>query len=196
MKRKQLIEDIAYIKDVIHSSLCYTNLSGNAAIVSGFIALLGCTISYFSTQRFDFTEDWNLMLIWSCVFLISLAAHIYFIVRKARKNSEPVLSRLARLVLYALCPPLLVGAFLTVFCYLSNTSILLPAVWLLCYGLGVWSAGLFSIPESRWLGAAFIITGIITIFGLNHYGIIILAIAFGGYHIVYGWRLLARYGRE
>lgn len=194
MKRQQLIEDIQYIKNVINSSLCYTNLSGTAAIISGIMAIIGCILAYICLQiPSNPNIFWQLFIIGTLVFCISLVAHIYFIMRKARQNNEPVLSRLAKLALYALSPPLFVGGILTIFMIHHNVMIWLPAVWMICYGLGVWSAGLFSISEARWLGATFIITGIATLFWLTDYGLIMLAVSFGGYHILYGWRLLLRY---
>ncbi len=195
MKQKQLMQDIQYIKDVIHSSLHYTNLSGIAAILSGIVAIIGCGCSYFIMQQHAVQSiSWELVAIWTLVFLASVIANVYFICRKARKTGEPAWSRLARLIIYALSPSFLVGASFTLFLAYEGHALWIPGFWMVTYGLGVWSAGLFSIPEPRWLGAAFMITGLITLFFFVEYSLIMLAISFGCYHIIYGIRLFLRYG--
>ena len=201
MKRETLVEDIKYIKEVISSSMYYTNLSGIAAIISGMAALLGCLISYLvlrkpapANSQISNSILYELSLTWVWVFCISVIAHIYFIVRKAKKTGEPAWSRLARLIIYALSPPLLIGAALTVFLAVHQQMLWIPAAWMISYGLGVWSAALFSIKEPRWLGASFIITGMITLFFLPQQSLTMLAVSFGGYHIIYGLRLIVRYG--
>ncbi len=197
MKRQQLIEDIAYIKSVINSSLHYTNLSGIAAVISGIAALFGASFSLIMFEETDFyamEKMIDFIIVWILVFFISVFAHIYFINRKARKNGELAWSRLSRLIVYALSPSLILGFFMTIFFLQKNQFSYIPPLWMISYGLGVWSAGLFSIPEPRWLGASFMVTGLFTLFFLLDYNFIMLAISFGGYHIVYGLRLIFRYG--
>lgn len=200
MDRQELIDDIKYIKDVISSSTSYTNISGIAAIVSGIIAIAGCVVSARIMEQWTITENvlnahiYPLTAIWLSVFFLSIVANLYFIFRKAKKTGEPVWSRLARLILYALSPPLLLGGFLTIFLVDHQQSLWIPASWMLMYGMGIWSAGLFSIPESRCLGALFMITGLLTLFFFSAHSLIAMGIAFGVYHIVYGIRIYYVYG--
>ena len=195
MERQQLIEEINYIKQVISSSTHYTNLSGTAAIISGVAALVGCLVSFYLPEQagcpcFNF----KLIAIWLAVFIISVTANIYFIIRKAKKTGQPAWSRLTRLILFALSPPLLIGGILTIFFVLQNNLIWIPATWMISYGMGVWSAALFSISEPRWLGAAFMLIGLITLFFFHEINLVMLSISFGVFHIIYGLRLLLRYG--
>lgn len=200
MNQQQILEDIAYIKEVISSSFRYTNLSGIAAIVSGVCALAGCVGSVLLVQKCTVsaadiaTHFWPLSAIWLMVFLIAALAHIRFIVRKARNSGQPAWSRLAKLILYAFSPSFFLGILLTLFLLTQRQVLWIPAVWMITYGLGVWSAGLFSVPEPRWLGALFMLTGIATLFCLQQYSIPMLALSFGVYHVVYGVRIYRKYG--
>lgn len=198
MEREQLIDDIKYIKDVITSSINYTNLSGIAAIISGASALLGSIIHYL-IQKEETHEILDILplkptIVWIVVFIISLISHLYFVFQKAKKYDIPVWSRLSKLSAYALSPSFVVGAFLTLFLALENKNAWIPSIWMITYGLGVWSAGLFSRFEPRYLGGSFVCIGLFTIFFAQKWNLIMLGISFGCFHIIYGLILLKKYG--
>ena len=43
--------------------------------------------------------------------------HVYFINNKAKNTGQPAWSRLAKLILYAMSPPLVIGGILTILFY-------------------------------------------------------------------------------
>jgi hypothetical protein len=200
MNQQQILEDIQYIKEVISSSFRYTNLSGLAAIISGACALMGSVASGFILQGWKVSTAaimanfYQLAAVWLLVFISAALLHIYFILRKARKTGQPAWSHLAKLILYAFSPSFLLGIVLTLFLLAERQVLWIPAIWMINYGLGVWSAGLFSVPEPRWLGALFMLTGIFTLFWLEPYSLLLLALSFGFYHIAYGIRIYRKYG--
>lgn len=200
MNRQQLIDDIKYIKEVISSSIHYTNLSGIAAVISGITTIVGCWLSrlilgqwYIASPEINFVI-YPLAGVWICVFLISALAHVIFIGRKAKKTCQPAWTRVAKVIVYALCPPLVVGAFMTLFLVHENQILWIPGIWMICFGLGVWSAGLFSIREPRWLGAIFIVAGLATLFLWQEQSLFALGFSFGLCHLLYGIRLYYKYG--
>lgn len=199
MNREELIDNIKYIKDVISSSTHYTNISGTASIISGVVATLGCFISSWILSGWQLSEktiqqyNSETILVWTIVFIISLLSNLIFIIRKAKECGQPTWSRLVRVTIYALSPPIFLGACLTVFFFFEDKILWIPGFWMISYGLGIWSAGLFSIPEPRFFGALFIITGLVTLFFFTTYSLVALAISFGGYHILYGWIIWKRY---
>lgn len=202
MNRQEIIDDIKYIKEVISSSIHYTNLSGIAAVVSGLVAVAGCLASTATLGTWRISEvhlakyALYLVVIWSAVFLISGAAHVFFIGRKAQKTGQPAWSYVAKVIVYALCPPFLVGACFTAFLVLEHKLMWIPGMWMVCFGLGVWSAGLFSIPEPRWLGVAFMLLGMSTLFFWQPYGVVFMTVSFGLCHVLYGIRIYAKYDRR
>jgi hypothetical protein len=65
-------------------------------------------------------------------------------------------------------------------------------IWMMCYGAGVYSAGLFSVRLPRLLGLAFIFLGVLGVFFFEAYGVILVALSFGLMHIVFGIIVLRR----
>lgn len=200
MKNQEIFEDIKYIKEIVCSSLHYTNLSGIAAIISGVIACLACLLSGWILKTWQ-TELPDVMIhlyelscIWISVFILSTVVHIYFIRRKSQSTGQRAWSHLAKLILYVFSPSLAVGAFLTILFIYHNQVLWIPGIWMITYGLGIWSAGLFSVPEPRWLGATLMLSGFVTLFYLTPQNLSMLMFSFGFCHIIYGTRLYLRYG--
>jgi hypothetical protein len=59
-------------------------------------------------------------------------------------------------------------------------------VWMMLYGTGVYTAGLFSVRAPRTLGLVFIAAGVASINFFQQYGVITSALSFGLFHIVFG----------
>lgn len=205
MDKEQAFQDIKYIREIMATSSRYTNLSGIASIISGLAALLGCAISYWVLKENNLSPEeirlfehtfasYPLAITWLLVFIISVLVNTYFIARNAKKIQQPAISSLSKLILFALSPSLIVGCFLTFFFAKQGKTDWIPIVWMIFYGLGVWSAGMFSVQEVRRLGAAFIFTGMLTLLFFLPHVLLLLAISFGGYHIIYGISLIRRYG--
>ncbi|MEM9996942.1 MAG: hypothetical protein AAF809_04520, partial [Bacteroidota bacterium] len=74
------------------------------------------------------------------------------------------------------------------------TRRLLPGVWLLCYGLGVASAGMFSVRLVPLMGACFLALGALALLSPAAWGDAYLAAGFGGLHIVFGLLVARKYG--
>lgn len=70
--------------------------------------------------------------------------------------------------------------------------------WMICYAMSLLAVGMFSVREVSFLGWAFLLAGAVSLV-LPVEGLIIgprgmVAIAFGGFHIVYGVYMGYRYG--
>ena len=85
----------------------------------------------------------------------------------------------------ASAPGLGAGALLT-FYFLSHQLLedIYP-IWMIAYGIAVCATGLFSQKEVSILGGAFLLAGAATLLFPAH-GLIMMAITFGGFHILYG----------
>ena len=59
-------------------------------------------------------------------------------------------------------------------------------VWMMLYGTGVYTAGLFSVRAPRVLGLVFIAAGVASISFFQQYGVITVALSFGLLHIIFG----------
>jgi hypothetical protein len=59
-------------------------------------------------------------------------------------------------------------------------------VWMMLYGTGVYTAGLFSIRPPRILGLTFLGAGVVALLCFPQYGVVSAALSFGLLHIVFG----------
>jgi hypothetical protein len=88
---------------------------------------------------------------------------------------------------------MLAGALLTAALYAGGMWSFLPGTWLLLYGAGVVSGGASSVRVVPMMGALFMACGAVALFA-PAWGALLLALGFGGLHIVFGIVIAVRYG--
>jgi hypothetical protein len=113
-----------------------------------------------------------------------------------------VLSTPARKFLLSFWPAIFAGAALTLALVdpFSTgidphiTTRILPGMWLLLYGVGVATAGAFSVRAVPLMGMAFIALGLLTLFVPALDGDLMMALGFGGLQISFGVVIARRHG--
>jgi hypothetical protein len=195
------------IQRIMERATLWTILPGTSAIIGGLMVLGGCLVSYLmfrsienpSFSPIDFACLLELSLnaqITFCVmwFLIGVGgvlAEIHFAQLQARRQGILPKGRSTRLALFSLTPSVVVAMVLTLK-FLSPTELrtqeiqYIAPVWMMLYGTGVYTAGLFSVRAPRTLGIVFIAAGVASIGLLQQYGVITAALSFGLFHIVFG----------
>ena len=104
---------------------------------------------------------------------------------------------MVRVATFALTPSIVVAMVLTVK-FLIATELrpeeiqYIVPVWMMLYGTGVYTAGLFSVRAPRVLGLAFMVFGVVFLMALQQYGVITAALSFGLFHLVFGFYILAK----
>lgn len=201
-------ENLAVIRELMERPVRYTAHSGLAGIFAGVIALCGIVLDVWAWQNAWTIEEGiiNCMFVWlgvlvASVFSIGLLTHI-----RETQQGIPHWSKLKMRMFKALILPFIAGAGLSCILVLSwfkanaveqvvfSQGILVPAIWMLFYGIGCWQMGEFSIIEMRLMGAAFVVAGLVCAVLCQHSPYQALAITFGGFHIVYGVVTWARHG--
>jgi hypothetical protein len=114
--------------------------------------------------------------------------------RKARASGVPLLSGPGRKVAFSLSPPMIVGALLTVALFRAGLINAIPAVWLLLYGTGVVTGGMYSVSVVPVMGICFMLLGAVALFAPASFGNWLLAAGFGGLHIIFGSIIARKYG--
>ncbi|MBM4024777.1 MAG: hypothetical protein FJ280_05130 [Planctomycetes bacterium] len=213
MDRDEAQSRMQEIQRIMERATLWTILPGASAILGGLMVLGGCLVSYLmfrsvrgpSFTPIDFAALLDLSLngqIAFCVmwFLIGaggVVAEIHFAQLQAKRQGISPKGRSARLAFFSLTPSVVVAMVLTVK-FLSPTQMraqeiqYIAPVWMMLYGTGVYTAGLFSVRAPRTLGMAFIAAGVASIMFLQPYGVITAALSFGWFHIAFGLYVISK----
>jgi hypothetical protein len=96
--------------------------------------------------------------------------------------------------LLGLTPPLIAATMLTIVLYPAGATRVLPGMWLLLYGAGVVSGGMFSVRAVPVMGSCFMAVGAATLLLPAAWSNVMMALGFGGLHVLFGVAIARRYG--
>lgn len=208
------------IQRIMERATLFTLLPGTAAIVGGLMVLAGCAVSYGMCRSLDFAAILHLSIrgqmafcvMWFLIGVAGVLLEVILTTRAATRQQLAPADRPMRVAAFSLTPSVLVAMVLTVKFLLPvdarlwemvrTLSFSIPAepkaeeiqyivpVWMMLYGTGVYTAGLFSIRPPRVLGLTFLGTGVIALLGFPQYGVVAAALSFGLLHVVFGLYIL------
>jgi hypothetical protein len=185
---ERAMDNLRYIRETMERASSFTGISGWGEVTIGVTALVA---SVFAARQGTF----NLWLaVWIGEALISLLIAGWSIDRKARRTKTPLLTGSGRKVVFSLTPPLAAGVLLTIVLYHAGLTSIIPGVWLLLYGTGVITGGMFSVPVIPIMGLCFMALGAAALFAPSTYADWFMAAGFGGLHIGFGIVVARRYG--
>jgi hypothetical protein len=185
---EQAVENLRFIRETMERSTSFTAVPGKGGVAMGVSALVAAGLAARTTTP----EMW--LATWALEALVALAIGALAVSLKARAANLPLLSGAGRKFALNLSPPLFAGAFLTVALYRLGLVGLLPGVWLLLFGVGVVTAGAFSVRTVPTMGVCFMALGAAALFAPPAWGNALLALGFGGVQIVFGVLIARRHG--
>jgi len=184
---ERAMDNLRYIRETMERASAFTGISGWGDVAIGATALLA---AFIAAQQSSF-KGW--LAVWIAEALVSLLIAGWSMDRKARAAQLPLLSGPGRKVAFSLSPPILAGGLLTIVLYRAGLIDFIPGVWLLLYGTGVVTGGMFSVPIIPLMGMCFMGLGAATLFA-PAFANWLMAAGFGGLHIVFGVIIARRYG--
>jgi hypothetical protein len=184
---ERAMDNLRYIRETMERASAFTGISGWGEVAIGLSALGAAVIA---AQQITF-KGW--LMVWMVEAIMSLLIAGWSMDRKARAVQMPLLSGPGRKVAFSLTPPLAAGILLTVVLYRARLIEFIPGVWLLLYGTGVVTGGMFSVSVVPLMGLCFMVLGAVALFvpGLSDW---LMAAGFGGLHIIFGIIIARRYG--
>jgi hypothetical protein len=196
------LEELKVIRSLMERPVKYSTQSGLAGILAGTIALAGMFADMYISGHYEPVTAVTLcFFVWGGVLGLSLLAVVGLTRLREIRQNMPLWSAVKTRILLAILPPALAGIGLTLAIvfrwYMDigpNEWGLIPPIWMLFYGVACWQVGEFSVKELRWMGAAFLLAGLVTATCLQVYPYLTLGVTFGGFHIVYGVIVRLRYG--
>lgn len=197
MERKEALHQMQEIQRIMERTTLYTMLPGMPAIIGGALALAGCVASWVMIRSLDFAALLSLSLqaqlgfcvMWALIGIAAITQDVLLTTRAARKLGIQPVGRPGRFAALSLSPSVFVAVVITLrLLYDARVEQLqyIAPVWMMCYGTGVYAAGLFSVRLPRLLGLAFMLAGAAGMLFLESYGLLLTALSFGLMHIVFG----------
>jgi len=185
---ERAMDNLKYIRETMERATAFTGISGWGQVAIGITALASSLIS---AQQKTF-KAW--LAVWIAEALIALLIAGWSIDRKARAARMPLLTGPGRKVAFSLSPPIVAGAIVTVVLYRAGLTSAIPGLWLLLYGTGVVTGGMFSVSVVPIMGLCFMALGATAFLAPSAYANWLMAAGFGGLHIIFGVIIARRYG--
>lgn len=182
------MDNLRFIRETMERAGRFTAVSGGGQVAVGVTALFAAAIASAQTTP----ERW--LAVWAIEALIALAIGGFTVGRKAYAAGLPLLSGPGRKVALSLAPPLIAGAMLTAVLFDAELLWPLPGMWLLLFGTGVVSTGAYSVRIVPVMGVTFMMLGVFTLLAPPTWGNALMALGFGGLHIIFGLMIAWRYG--
>jgi hypothetical protein len=182
------MDNLRYIRETMERASAFTAVPGWGQVAIGLTAIAATYLAaHQATPR-----AW--LGVWLAEAIISLLITGWLMDRKARKLRVPLFSGPGRKVAFSLSPPMVVGALLTVVLFRAGLVKVIPGMWLLLYGTGVVTGGMFSVSIVPVMGICFMALGAAGLFVPTLAGNWLMGFGFGGLHIIFGAIIARRYG--
>jgi hypothetical protein len=182
------MDNLRYIRETMERAGSFTALSGWGQVVIGVTGFLAAWLASLQGSR----EMW--LATWSVAAVVSVAIGVLTTAMKARHARMPLLKGPGRKFILSLSPPLAAGAVLTAVLFHAGITGLLPGMWLLLFGVGILTAGAFSVRAVPVMGALFMALGTAALVSPAPWGDAYMAAGFGGLHVIFGTLIARRYG--
>lgn len=211
-------DNLAFIRTTMANSASFTGVSGIGMIGMGVVALIG---AWYATQaqarhtvevllplirgrELAGTGNERWLAFWFAVAILACGVGLLAMLYKCREQSTPVWRGAGRKFMLNFAPAIVAGIFLSEVFYQLNLIQLMPGMWLMLYGAAVITGGAFSIRLIPVMGVLFMFAGVTTFYlpytrieslpGAVYPYDLVLAAAFGGLHIVFGFIIARRHG--
>jgi len=182
------MDNLRYIRETMERATPFTGISGRGEITIGGTALIATVIA----ARQPSFKLW--VYTWLAEGLISSLIAGWSMDRKARATQTSLFSGSGRKALYSLAPSLIAGGLLTLVLARAGAFTAIPGMWLLLYGTGVITGGMFSVRAVPAMGICFMALGALALFSPTAWTNWFMAVGFGGLHLLFGAIIVRKYG--
>jgi hypothetical protein len=182
----QAADNLVFIRSTMERSSAFTAIPGAGGAVMGAIGLAAAGVA----AQQPIGDRW--LATWLGAAMVAAIAGLFAMVRKARAAGLSLTGVNARRFALGMAAPFVAGAAITYELWaVGNFTVMAPA-WLLLYGAGVLTGGMFSVPVVRVIGLCFMAAGIGAILTPPEWGNVWLGFGFGGLQVGFGV-YIARY---
>jgi hypothetical protein len=187
----EVFADLRFIRDTMERSASFTAIPGWGQVILGATALAAAWLAQNELAAHQ-AAAW--LKIWLAEAVLAALISILSMHWKANRRGLPLFTGPGRRVALGLFPPLAAGALLTFLLQRAGLESALAPVWLLLYGAGIITGGLYSVSIVPVMGLCFMATGALAVVAPAAWGNYFLAAGFGGLHIIFGFLIARRHG--
>jgi len=194
------MQDLSFIRRTMESAAAFTDVPGWGLVGIGLTAIIASALA--STR--GSAGAW--LTVWLSEAVLAATLGGVAIWRKMRRRPRtvgaPVVSAAARKFFFGFWPAALAGAALTfaiidmdvVWRAGSTVPHVLPGLWLLLYGVGITTAGAFSVRAIPIMGVGLMTCGLVALLLPAAAGTPMLALGFGAWQLGCGLWIARRHG--
>ncbi|HEX8029689.1 MAG TPA: hypothetical protein VF491_14545 [Vicinamibacterales bacterium] len=181
-------DNLRYIRQAMERGATFTSIPGAGGVGMGLIGLAASVVA----ARQPSGDRW--LAAWLVAAAIAALVGLIAMARKAKRGGAPLTGANARRFALGMAAPFVAGAAITYELWaVRNFTVMAPA-WLLLYGAGVLTGGIFSVPVVRAVGVCFMAFGIAAILTPPEWGNVWLALGFGGLQVTFGAYIYRNHG--
>lgn len=184
----QAADNLVFIRSAMERSSTFTAIPGMGGAVMGAIGLVAAALAAGQPAG----DRW--LATWLVAAVIAAAAGVFAMVRKARAAQLSLTGVNARRFALGMAAPFVAGAAITYDLWAVGNFAVMAPTWLLLYGAGVLTGGMFSVPVVRIIGVCFMAAGMGAIVTPPEWGNVWLGIGFGGLQVGFGLYIARHHG--
>lgn len=194
------VDDLSFIRRTMEGAAAFTDVAGWGLTAIGITALAAAALA----EQQPTAGRW--LAVWLAEAVIAATIGGVTTWRKMQRHPRPagapLLSPPARKFFFGFWPAILAGAALT-FALLDMNTVwqqgsqiprVIPGLWLLLYGVGITTAGAFSVRALPVMGFGFMALGMLALAIRAIPSALILALGFGLWQIAVGIWIARRHG--
>ena len=181
-------ENLRFIRQTMERGATFTSIPGVGGVLMGLVAIAASVLA--APQPTG--DRW--LATWLAAAAVAATIGLAAMARKAERAGVTLTGATARRFAMGMAAPLVAGAAITYELWaVRNFTVMAPA-WLLLYGTGVVTGGIFSVPIVRAIGVCFMALGIAAIVTPPEWGNWWLGAGFGGLQIGFGIYIARNHG--
>ncbi|MEI6176915.1 MAG: hypothetical protein WCS43_08490 [Verrucomicrobiota bacterium] len=197
----EAVEQLRVIRSMMERATIFRALSGETALIGGAVSM---AVAWFSEKR----NSWDWAYWWLGGLLVVLAFYVFQLLRMKAVHHRRFWSPGLRLALRGAMPSLIAGGFMGLLFVRSGSNVAAACMWIVHYGIALLAIREFAPKSMVWLGWAFVVFGVTSLAGVTDIFHVepewmvhlnasrLMAIAFGGFHLIYGGLIVTTGRRE
>lgn len=182
------IDNLKFIRETMERSTSFTAVPGYGGILMGITA---CVAAYIASLQVYLVDS---LATWLVEAFLAFAIGLLAMWQKSKIAGQSLISAPAKKFAFTFTPPLIAGVAIVLGLWKYGHYYETAPVCMLAYGAAVACGGAFSVRVIPVMGWCFMVLGAIAFALPTNYSNLMMALSFGGLHIIFGAIIARRYG--